>query len=126
MLRWCKKYCTCLVMNMTYATRSAAADELFDRFTEAVAAGAHNHALLFALQAVAEALEQMKCIFVNAQQRAAEHNSSGMLSYIATRCLAQSNELHVFLAHCNLLDSDACPSGHCVPSKATASISATL
>jgi hypothetical protein len=98
MLRWCKQYCTYLasVTNITYATRSAAADELFDQFTDAVAAGVHDRALLFALQAVAEALEQTKCIFVNKQKRTAEHSSSGMLTYIATRRLAQSNELCVF------------------------------
>jgi hypothetical protein len=47
---------------------------------------------------VSEALEQMKCIFVNAQQRAAEHSSSGMLTYIAARRVVQSNQPHVFLA----------------------------
>jgi hypothetical protein len=55
MLRRCNKYYTCPVMNMTFASSSAAADDLFDQFTEAVAAGAHDHALLFALQAVVEA-----------------------------------------------------------------------
>jgi hypothetical protein len=67
MLRWCNKYCTCPVMSMTHGTWSAAADEMFNQFTDAVAAGTHDHALLFALQAVAEASEQMKCILVNAQ-----------------------------------------------------------
>jgi hypothetical protein len=40
----------------------------------------------------------MKCILVNAQLRAAEHRSSEMLVYIATRRLAQSDELRVFIA----------------------------
>jgi hypothetical protein len=98
MLRWCKNYCPCPVMNTTHATRSAAANELFDQFTDAVTAGAHDRALIFALQAVAEASEQMMCILVNAKKCAAEHSSSEMLTYIAARRLAQSDELCVLFA----------------------------
>jgi hypothetical protein len=88
-------------MNMNFATRSAAADDMFHKFMEPVTTGRHDIALLVAMQATAEAAEQMKCILVNAQLRAAEHSSSAMLAYIATRRQAQSDELRVFLAEVN-------------------------
>jgi hypothetical protein len=121
MLRWCNKYCTFPVMNMTFATRSAAADDIYDLFMAAVADSRHDIAILLAMQATAEATEQMKCVLVNAQLRAAEHSSSAMLVYIATRRLAQSNELRVFLAEINNRSTDASRARHAVPGGATAS-----
>jgi uncharacterized membrane protein YgcG len=121
MLRWCNKYCTCPVMNMTFATRSAAADDIYDRFMAAVADSRHDIAILLAMQATAEATEQMKCVLVNAQLRAAEHRSSEMLAYIATRRLAQSDELRVFLAEINNRITDASRARHAAAGGATAS-----
>ncbi len=83
---------------MTFATRLGAADDIYDRFMAAVIDSRHDIAILLAIQATAEATEQMKCILVDAQLRAAEHSSSAMLVYIATRRQAQSDELRVFLA----------------------------
>jgi hypothetical protein len=84
-------------MNMTFATRSVAADDIYDLFMAAVTDSRHDVAILLAMQATAEAAEQMKCILVNAQLRASEHSSSARLVYIATRRQAQSDELRVFL-----------------------------
>jgi hypothetical protein len=86
-------------MKMTHETRSKAADILFEKFTTAIAGGAshHGHALLFAMQAVGEAKEQMQCILANAQLRAITYSGSAMLAYIAQRREAQSTELQVFL-----------------------------
>ncbi len=75
----------------------------------------HDIAILLAVQATAEATEQMKCVLVNAQLRAAEHRSSEMLAYIATRRLAQSDELRVFLAEINNRITDASRARHAVP-----------
>ncbi len=90
-------------MNMTFATRSAAADDIYDWFIDVVTTSRHDIAILLAMQATPEAEEpeQMKCILVNAQLRATEHSSSAMLAYSTTRCQAQSDELRVFLAEVN-------------------------
>jgi hypothetical protein len=121
MLRWCNKYCTCPIMNMTFATRSAAANDIFDKFMEAVPTGRQDIALLVAMQATAEAAEQMKCILVNAQLRAAEHSSSAMLAYIAIRRQAQSDELCVFLVEVNNRITEASRARHAAAGGATAS-----
>jgi hypothetical protein len=96
-LRWCNKYCTCPVMN----DLCDPVDDIFDLFMEAVTTSRHDLAIHLAMQATAEATEQMKCILVNAQLRATEHSSTAMLAYIATRRQAQSNKLRVFLAEVN-------------------------
>jgi hypothetical protein len=99
LLRWCNPHCTCAVMKMTHDTRTKAADGLFEKFTTAIAGGPsqHGHALLYAMQVVGEAKEQMQCILANAQLRTTSYPSSAMLSHIAQRREAQSLELHVFL-----------------------------
>jgi hypothetical protein len=108
-------------MNMTFAIRSAAADDIFNRCMEAVTTSRHDLAILLAMQATAEATEQMKCILVNAQLRATEHSSSAMLAYIATRRQAQSDELRVFLAEANNRITEASRVRHAAAGGATAS-----
>jgi hypothetical protein len=94
-LRWCNKFCTCQVMKMTHATRSAYADSLFEQFDAAISSGSPYLALLLASQTSAEATEQMQCILVNAQSLA---STSDFLVHVAVRRLAQSADLKVFLA----------------------------
>jgi hypothetical protein len=57
---------------------------------------------MLALQAVAEASEQTKCILVNSQLLAKEHSSFAMLIYIGGLRLAQSDKLRIFLAEASL------------------------
>ena len=99
LLRWCNPHCTCAVMKMTHDTRTKAADGLFEKFTTAITGGPsqHGHALLYAMQVVGEAKEQMQCILANAQLRTTTYPGSAMLSHIAQRREAQSLELQVFL-----------------------------
>jgi hypothetical protein len=99
LLRWCNQHCTCAVMKMTFDLRTRTADVLFEKFTTAIAGGPsqHGHALLFAMQVVGEAKEQMQCILANAQLRTIQYSCSAMLSYVARRREAQSVELQVFL-----------------------------
>ena len=100
-LPWCNKDCTCPLMNVTFETRSAAADWLYEQFSMAVSGGSHDRALLVAQLALAEATEQMKAVLTNAQMRAAAHPLSKMLVYVAERRLAQSIELKTYLADIN-------------------------
>ena len=97
-LRWVNKFCTCPVMKMTHATRSLHSDTLFEQFNEAIASHSLDRALLIASQAVAETTEQMQCILVNAQARAALHSTSAFLTHVAARRQSQSTDLKVFLA----------------------------
>jgi hypothetical protein len=63
-------------MKMTFDLRTRTADALFEKFTTAIAGGPsqHGHALLFAMQVVGEAKEQMQCILANAQLRAIQYS----------------------------------------------------
>jgi hypothetical protein len=97
-LRWVNKFCTCPVMKMTHATRSLHSDTLFEQFNDAIASHSLDRALLIASQAVAEATEQMQCILVNAQARAALHSTSAFLTHVAARRQSQSTDLKIFLA----------------------------
>jgi hypothetical protein len=74
-LCWCNKFCTCPIMKMTY-----------------------DLALLIASQAMAEATEQMQCILVNAQARAATYPGPAFLVHVAGRRQTQAAELKIFLA----------------------------
>jgi hypothetical protein len=87
---------------VTFETRSAAADWLYEQFSMAVSGGSHDRALLVAQLALAEATEQMKAVLTNAQMRAAAHPLSKMLVYVAERRLAQSIELKTYLADINI------------------------
>ena len=100
-LLWCNKDCTCPLINVTFETRSAAADWLYEQFSMAVSGGSHDRALLVAQLALAEATEQMKAVLTNAQMRAAAHPLSKMLVYVAERRLAQSIELKTYLVDIN-------------------------
>ncbi len=86
-------------MKMTFDLRTKAVDILFEKFTTAIAGGPsqHGQALLFAMQVVGEAKEQMQCILANAKLRAVQYSGSAMLAYVARRCEVQSVELQVFL-----------------------------
>jgi hypothetical protein len=99
-LRWCNKFSTDLVMKMTYAVRSSAADKLYEQFSSAVSSGSHDLALLLAFQAraVAEATEQMQCILVNAQVRSGMYPGSAFIVHVARRRQAQAADLKIFLA----------------------------
>ena len=106
-LRWCNTDSTCPLMNMTYDTRSTAADSLYEQFSTAVSTGAHDRALLVAQLALAEATEQMKAVLANAQLRASSYPTSKMLVHIAERRSAQSTELKTFLADINTRITEA-------------------
>jgi hypothetical protein len=106
-LRWCNKDCTCPLMNVTFETRSAAADGLYEQFSTAVSGGSHDRALLVAQLALAEATEQMKAVLANAQLHAAAYPTSKMLVYVAERRLAQSTELKTYLADINTRVTEA-------------------
>ncbi len=97
-LLWVNKFCTCPVMKMTHATRSLQSDSLFEQFNEAISSGSPDRALLLASQAVAEATEQMQCILVNAQSRAALHSTLAFLTHVAVQRQSQSTDLKIFLA----------------------------
>ncbi len=49
----------------------------------------------------------MKCILVNSQLRAIEHSSSTLLTYVAARRSAKSDELCVFLAEISIRITEA-------------------
>ena len=75
-------------MKMTHDTRTKAADGLFEKFTTAIAGepSQHGHALLYAMQVVGEAKEQM-------QREAQSLELQVFLTEISNRITAASNSV---------------------------------
>ena len=97
-LQWCNRNFTDALMQVTFKSHQEEQDRIHTRFTEFVAEGRFDGALLCAHQAASEAREEMKAVVANAQLFAAQHPTSVMIAHIAQRRKAQENELAIYLA----------------------------
>jgi len=97
-LRWCNRYFTDGLAQITWTTQQTTATALYGLFNDAVGNQRHDQALLLASKAAAEATIQMTAIVSNAQGNATRFPQSKMLQHIAARRALQALELKVFLA----------------------------
>ena len=97
-LRWCNRFFTDALMQVTFKTRQDEQEKLYTQFQEAMEERKPDRALLLANQAIAEARVEMTAIVTNAQLHHAQHPPSALFAHIATRRQAQAAELKVFMA----------------------------
>jgi hypothetical protein len=97
-LRWCNRYFTDRLAQVTWKSQMSTTAELYTSFTDAVATQRNDYALLLASHAVAEATSQMTAIVSDAQANVSRFPQSRMLRHIATRREDQALELKIFLA----------------------------
>jgi hypothetical protein len=94
-------------MQITFRSHQEEQARIYKRFTDAVAEGRSDCALLCAHQAISEAREEMKAIVANAQLFASQHSSSAMMAHISARRKVQEAELSVYLADLSQRVNDA-------------------
>ena len=97
-LHWCNRHFTDALMQVTFRSHQEEQARIYKRFTDAVAEGRPDCALLCAHQAISEAREEMKAIVANAQLFASQHSNSAMMAHISARRKIQEAELGIYLA----------------------------